>query len=80
MPATSKRQQRAAGADKARCAAGQKPRNFPCDVAAEFAHAPGGTVKGLPERKKRPKGSPPNTNAEIARGFRSLGKATLTGP
>jgi len=37
MPARSARQQKAAGADKARCEAGQQPRTFPCDVAGEFA-------------------------------------------
>lgn len=73
MPATSKSQQRAAGADKARCERGEKPRNFPCKVADEFAHAPGGTVKGLPERKMRPKGSAPFTDRELAHGFRKIG-------
>lgn len=75
MPAKSKVQQRAAGADKKRCAEGKKPRNFPCDVASEFAHAPAGTTKGLPERSMRPKGSAPFSNAELTQGFRRLGNA-----
>ena len=77
MPATSKVQQRAAGADKARCERGEKPRNMPCKVAEEFAHAPGGSVKGLPERKDRPKGSAPSSNAELVQGYRSLGKVRI---
>lgn len=76
MPAKSKAQHRAAGADVARCERGEKPRNMPCDVAKEFAHAPGGSLKGLPERSKRPKGSAPFSDAELRQGYRSLGKET----
>jgi hypothetical protein len=71
--------QRAAGADKARCDRGEKPRNFSCKAAEEFAHAPGGTTKGLPERTKErdrsTKGSPPFSNAELAAGYRRIGRA-----
>lgn len=45
----------------------------PPSVVAEFT-PPGMTVKGLPERKMRPRSSPPTTDAEAAQGYRSLGK------
>lgn len=73
MPAVSRKQQRAAGADKGRCERGEKPRTFPCSVAEEFAHAPGGTTKSLPERKMRPKGSAPFSDGELTQGYRRLG-------
>lgn len=77
MPARSKRQQAAAGADKARCDRGEAPKTFPsCTLAEEFAQAPGGTTKGLPERRLRDKstrGSAPLSSAEITQGFRRLG-------
>lgn len=77
MPAVSKAQQRAAGADVGRCKIGEKPRTFgSCRVAEEFARGPGRTVKGLPERSaldRSTKGSPPLTDAEIAQGYRKIG-------
>lgn len=52
MPAESKRQQRFFGwldhNPEARAAHGISKK-----VTHEFAHAPGGTTKGLPERKKK---------------------------
>lgn len=45
----------------------------PPSVVAEFTPA-GMSVKGLPERKDRPHASPPTTDAEAARGYRSLGR------
>lgn len=43
MPAKTPRQQRAAGADVARCAQGDEPRTFPtCKLAREFARKPPG--------------------------------------
>ena len=79
MPAKSKSQARAAGADVGRCERGEKPRNFgSCETAREFARAPGGSLKGLPERKHRPKASPASTDAELVQGYRSLGKVPVT--
>ncbi len=72
MPPKSKAQQRAAGADVARCEEGKKPRNFPtCELAHEFARAPAG-VGDLPTRSLRPHGSGVFTAAEIAQGYKKL--------
>lgn len=74
MPPVSKAQQRAAGADKARCEAGEKPRNFSCKAAEEFAMAPGGIGK-LPEHvKKSTRGSAPFSEQEISAGYRKVGR------
>ena len=50
MPAKSRSQQRAAGADVARCERGETPKTFgDCQTAREFART--GSTKRLPERK-----------------------------
>lgn len=53
MPATSQAQQRFFGWLKANPAEAQR-RGISAKVADEFAHAPGGTTKGLPARAKQP--------------------------
>lgn len=48
----------------------------PPDVAAELAQAPGGTLKGLPEKAPRDRstrGSPAFSPGELAQGFRRVG-------
>lgn len=54
MPAKSKAQQRFMGmlSENAQRA---KAEGVPMKVAREFAHAPGGTTKNLPERKAKKK-------------------------
>lgn len=71
MPAESPRQQRAAGADVARCEKGEKPRTFDsCAVAREFARKPaGGYTTGM-ERSAH--GSGAFTEAEVAQGYRRV--------
>ena len=78
MPATSKAMQRFMGLCKSNPekARGECP---PPDVAAEFAKAPGGTVKGLPEkvaRDRSTRGSPAFSPGELAQGFRRVGTGT----
>jgi hypothetical protein len=55
MPAESKAQQHFAGFLKANPAE-RKRRGISAKFAEDFAHAPKGTTKGLPERKKKKKG------------------------
>lgn len=71
MPAKSRAQQRAAGADRARCRADEAPKTMPCDVAAKFARAPAG-LQSLPPRTVRPHGSAPFSDAELRQGYRRL--------
>jgi hypothetical protein len=51
MPAKSKAQQRAAGADLARVRKGEEPRTFKGVSAAELARIAETPRKGLPARK-----------------------------
>ena len=80
MPARSKRQQKAAGADVARGEAGQPLKTFPdLATARKFARAPGGTLKGLPAkvaRDRSTRGSPAFSPGELAQGFRRVGAGT----
>ena len=69
MPARTPKQQRAAGADKARCEKGKKPMTFPtCALASEFAHKPPGGYGALAKRST--KGSPAFTVKELKQGYR----------
>lgn len=51
MPAVSKAQHRFAGFLKSHPA--EAKRRGLTEFAEEFSHAPGGTTKGLPEKKKK---------------------------
>lgn len=57
MPARSPKQQRAAGADVARCRKGQKPITFgDCGTARDFARKPKGGFIGQVRRAGRKAG------------------------